>query len=1135
MPRSTAPPRLRLRDLVGLAHGWEEFAHLAAALRAGRSGTIDGVWGSSAPLAVAALASEAPAALLVVLPHPADLEFWARDLETFLGTCPETFPAWEPAHAFAIDEIQARRLALVKRLRAGQPARLLTTLPALMQPIPGPKALAALCRTLRVSQVIDPEELLHWLVSHGYTRRETVELPGEFCRRGGIVDFYSPDAEAPCRIEFFGDEIASLRHFAPETQRSLGDLVEVELAGLEGERTQDEEAAAAAPLRTSLTFSQNATLMSMLPAQSWIVLVEPEELKEQGQQFMERLADPRGLFTLEGAWSQMLKRPTVVLARIAAPTVEAACHLRVESVERLSGELKHLASELESLAERNQIIVACPTEGERLRLAEILGNRGPESTGKQPPESEAPPPPDAKAKRPRRRSQPVEPGLHHHPTLPITLELGQIHAGFRLSPPEGLGVVVVSAHELFRREHLTQRRMPVRKYETRAIDSFLDLAEGELVVHVAHGIARFRGLQTIESKGQVGEHLLLEFAEATRLYVPIDKIDLVQKYVGGGRAEPELSRLGGTAWTRRKEKVAQAVEGLATEMLDLQARRDGLPGLACGPDSEWQKEFEAAFPYQETPDQLTALGEIKGDLERARPMDRLICGDVGFGKTELAIRAAFKVVDQGRQVAVLVPTTLLAEQHHRTFSQRLAEYPFQVACLSRFRTAGETRRILQGLAEGSIDVAVGTHRLLSRDVRFRDLGLVVIDEEQRFGVEHKERLKKLRHSVDVLTMTATPIPRTLHYSLLGLRDISNLETPPRDRLAIETRIHRFDRVLIRQAILRELNREGQVYFVNNRVQNIHVLTKELEQAVPEARFVIGHGQMAEDELEEAVLRFLRREADVLVATTIIENGLDIPSANTIFINEADQYGLADLHQLRGRVGRSHHRAYCYLLIDPARQPTPQGLRRLKAVEEFTELGAGFRIAMRDLEIRGAGNILGTEQSGHIATVGYELYCQMLEGAVRRLKKQPLRTALDVNLALPVAAFLPRDYIPTARLRMEVYRRLARTRSVERLADLRAELVDRFGPVPEPTENLLKLHELRLLAARWQVASIHLEERDVILGYRNQPSLRRLAEATGGRIRLLDDVSASLRLRGASEASPAGLLELLKAVLQSGSK
>jgi transcription-repair coupling factor (superfamily II helicase) len=697
--------------------------------------------------------------------------------------------------------------------------------------------------------------------------------------------------------------------------------------------------------------------------------------------------------------------------------------------------------------------------------------------------------------------------------------------------------VVLSDHELFHRED-ARPVAPRRRLESRAIDSFLDLAEGELVVHVSHGIARYRGMQILDKNGHAEEHLILEFRDGVRVYVPASKIDIVQKYVGGARTEPELSKFGGTGWQRKKERVEEAVLDLAGDMVDLQAIREAQPGFPYPLDSEWQAEFEAAFPYQETPDQLTSLTEIKKDLERGRPMDRLICGDVGYGKTELAIRAAFKVMDNGKQVAVLVPTTVLAEQHFRTFSERLAEYPFVVESISRFRTAGEQKRILDRLAKGGIDVIIGTHRLVSADVQFKDLGLVIIDEEQRFGVEHKERLKHLRQTVDVLTMTATPIPRTLHLALLGIRNISNLETAPADRLAIETRIARFDPELIRHAILRELNREGQVFFVHNRVYNIKDIAQQIQSIVPEAHIVIGHGQMPEHELEQAMLRFVRREADILVATTIIESGLDIPNANTIFINQADNYGLADLHQLRGRVGRYKHRAYAYLLLDSERSVTPTAARRLKAIEEFTELGAGFKIALRDLEIRGAGNILGTQQSGHIAAVGYELYCQLLENAVRRLKNQPVREPLEVTVDLPWPAFLPRDYVPGQRLRIEVYRRLARLRRTERLEDFRRELRDRFGPLPEPAEWLLRLTHIRLLAARWQVPTVHLEtppERttgptDVVLGYRSPRLIQRLAARSGGRLRVVDGKSAYFRLRP-GELEPLALYECLQDLLR----
>jgi transcription-repair coupling factor (superfamily II helicase) len=563
-------------------------------------------------------------------------------------------------------------------------------------------------------------------------------------------------------------------------------------------------------------------------------------------------------------------------------------------------------------------------------------------------------------------------------------------------------------------------------------------------------------------------------------------------------------------------------------MIRLQAARAAKPGIAFPPDSHLQDEFEAAFPYTATPDQADAIVDVKSDMQRPQPMDRLLCGDVGYGKTEVAMRAAFKAVDAGRQVAVLVPTTVLAEQHYRTFRERMAEYPVDIEVLSRFRTKGQQRDILKRMEDGAVDIVIGTHRLVQKDVRLKDLGLLVIDEEQRFGVEAKELLKQLRLEVDVLTMSATPIPRTLHLSLLGIRDISNLTTPPQDRQAIATRICRFDKELIRSAIVRELNRGGQVYFVHNRVYNIRTIADTVQAIVPEARIGIGHGQMHEHDLEQAMLDFVAGRTDVLVCTTIIESGLDIPNANTIFIHMADKYGLADLHQLRGRVGRYRHRAYCYLMLEEGRTLTSTGAKRLKAIEEFSELGAGFKIAMRDLEIRGAGNILGTEQSGHISSVGYELYCQLLENAVRGLTKAPPRESVHVAVDIPVSAYFSDGYIPSSRAKIAMYRKLSNTASPAELAEVEAELRDRFGPVPAEAARLVLLRGLQLAAWSRGVTEIHLEGRFAVLTYRNRAKIEKLQKMRGSQLRIVDDQNAYFLLQN-PQATNEDLLAELEAI------
>jgi len=819
-----------------------------------------------------------------------------------------------------------------------------------------------------------------------------------------------------------------------------------------------------------------------------VVLVEPMELEEAARSYCQRLEKADDAHLPSEVLGRLIRFPSVTVSAVPAGSLETTAHLRMESVERFSGEIGKVKDELDQAGLDQDVYLICQTEAEASRLGEVF-----------------------------RETDLARRGRLH---LPV----GSLRSGFRLVPQR---VTLVSSSEVFNRTEV--RRVP-RRQLSKVIDSFVDLREGDLVVHVSHGIARYRGLKLLEKDRQVEEHLVLEFRESTKLYVPSSKIHLVQKYVGGSKARPVLAKLGGRLWSHQKQKVEEAIGDLAVEMLELQAARASRPGIAFPPDTEWQRAFDASFPYQETLDQLNAIDALKSDMQQPRPMDRLLCGDVGYGKTEVAMRAAFKSVEAGYQVGVLVPTTVLAEQHLRTFTARMAEFPFQIAALSRFSTRKEQQEIIERLADGSLDVVIGTHRLVQPDVLFQNLGLVIIDEEQRFGVEVKERLKALRHIVDVLTMTATPIPRTLHMSLLGLRDISNLETPPAERLAVETRVVRFDAELIRHAMLRELNRGGQIFFVHNRVHDIETLAKRLRQIVPEATYGIAHGQMPEHELEEVMLRFVAGKFDVLLATTIVESGLDIPNANTIFIDEADCYGLADLHQLRGRVGRYKHRAYCYLLVDVNKSLTPTAAKRLRAIEEFSTMGAGFAIAMRDLEIRGAGNILGTQQSGHIALVGYELYTDLLEQTVRRLRAMPPKTLIEVDLDLPGEAHLPRSYVPDMRLKIDLYRRLTRVTAPAEVGDLRAELIDRFGKPPAVVERLLLLAELRIAAYQWSVHAIHLENQYAVLRYSDARRIRKLVELAGGDLRVADGRSAYLPL-GQEVADADQLLLRLKSLLQ----
>ena len=1052
----------------------DDFVRVSASLEAGHSGTLGGVWGASRALVGAALACRAPGPVVIVLPHLSDVEPFAADIELFTEKSIVTFPAWQAERADRVvhDETFGLRLRTLKALSGDDPpAIVVSCIQALLQPTMPPDKILAATRRLSVGETLDTDELTQWLTAHGCHQTSAVELPGEFAVRGGIIDLFAPEAENPVRIELFGDEVESLREFDAISQRSLRTLTETSVTMLDP------------------TEAERAHFTTHTPDATWFALVELADLQEEGRFFHERASDPTSLHSVKTTLAELYQYPSVTMAGVPAGSLEETGHLGFESVERFSGDVQKVREELQGVGRGQHTVVVCPAEAEIRRLTELLSDTPMMAEGR------------------------------------LELILGRLTDGFRFV---GEKTLVLSAAELFNRHDMARGKR--RQITGRAIDSFLELKQGDLVVHLAHGIGRYRGMKLLEKEGRAEEHLEVEYDGGTRIFVPCSKIELVQKYIGGKKLKPRLAKVGGKSWVRHKQAAEKAVTDLAADMLEVQARRDARPGIRFPDDTEWQREFDDAFPYEETRDQVKAIAAIKEDMATARPMDRLLCGDVGFGKTEVSMRAVFKAIDAGYQVAVLAPTTVLAAQHLQTFSERMAEFPFVIEGLSRFISKGKQKKTLAATKEGKVDVLIGTHRLASPDVEFANLGLVIIDEEQRFGVAVKERLKALRSMVDVLTMTATPIPRTLHMALLGVRSISNLETPPADRLAVETRVTRFNEEMVRHALLRELDREGQAYFVHNRVHDIKNVAARLAQIVPEARIAIGHGQMADGELERVMTEFVQHKYDILLATTIIESGLDIPNANTMIIDDSDRYGLSDLHQLRGRVGRSGRRSYCYMLVDEDKHLSPEAARRLRAIEEFSQLGAGFAIAMRDLEIRGAGALLGTQQSGHIATVGYEMYCSLLENAVRQMQSLPPRASVDVNIDLPSEAFLSAGYVGHQRDRIDLYRRLTRAAKSEEITDFAAELVDRFGPMPAPAERLIELAQLRVAAHAWGVQSVRREDNYLVFGYTSNSAIRELVERSGGQLRIADARDAYLPIPPEND-TPNGLLGLVESLLQ----
>jgi transcription-repair coupling factor (superfamily II helicase) len=1090
----------RLGGILELAERSERYRELASRIAARERVHVADATAGARAFAWSALVGNAGRAVALIAPSEDRARRWRAELAGWLGeervlAFPERETMPFEASSPSGSAVHQRLLTLWRIANVNEPLAVVASLRALLEHTIPPDELARRGRTLHVRERLPWQQTAAWLFELGYEPVTEVSEPGTFSRRGGIIDIYPASAEQPVRVELFGDEIDTIRAFDPVTQRSQAALDEVtvlparefsldratdvadelvragwsdlahgedgpdlspyaRLVELLREGTYAPGADAFAP-----KLGASASLLDHLREPATVVFEDAVELDLAHDALEAQAEQRRSELAEQGLPVRVFPPPYVTRSRIdeaAARHGSARVGAERDAVRLGWGGAPSYAGRLEQFLREvagggtDTRIVATP---QAARLAELLADRDVVTTARE---------------------------MVEEPPAAGALVVARVPLAEGFSVPE-LGVRVFTDAEVF---GFRKPRHPERRRRRVHIGTFLsDLKPGDHVVHEDHGIARFERFLTKEVNGVVREYLELRFAGTDLVALPTERVDRVTRYVGG--TPPALSALGGREWLATKRKAKKAAEEIARELLRLYAARESTPGFAFSKDTPWQIEMENAFPYTETPDQLQAIEDTKRDMERARPMDRLIVGDVGYGKTEVALRAAFKAVMDGKQVAIVVPTTVLAQQHYETFAERLATFPVRVAMLSRFRTPAEQREVVAALGTGEIDVVVGTHRLLQKDVRFRDLGLVVIDEEHRFGVKHKEKLKQLRTEVDVLSLTATPIPRTLHMALSGVRDISVIETPPEDRQPIETVVVERSDDVLREAILRELDRGGQVYYVHNRVQGIEHEAQRLRQLAPKARYVVAHGQMHERKLERVMVEFADAEHDVLVCTTIIESGLDIPNVNTIVINRAGQLGLAQLYQLRGRVGRSAEKAYAYLLYSKQERLTEEARKRLQAVFEASELGAGFKIAMSDLEIRGAGNILGAEQHGHVAAVGFELYAQLLEEAVNEQRGAPRPAAVlpEVTVDLALSTAIPDDYVPSRQRKLETYRRIAGLATLDELAALRDELRDRYGPPPEPVRNLLYGVEVKLRALKAGAAEVRARgaELRVVLG------------------------------------------------------
>jgi transcription-repair coupling factor (superfamily II helicase) len=1097
---------------------------------------IKGFLGSSKAYLISALVQDMPdTTFMITAQTQDDAERLLQDLEAFTATGATSeveedpvvlFPQWQTflrGGAPSPKEVLADRMLCLERLVHNRRSIIVTYTCALMHRILPPEVFTESTLHFIKGEWVDLNAVLEKLIHSGYRRVEMVEIKGEFALRGGILDIYPLSYEMPVRIELFGDEIDSIRHFDTISQRStthhekemwVVPMSEIILSPRAMEQwhertTQISDEYKSPKLSSEIRlltekleeegrfdgiegylpflYPHLATLWDYLPQDAVVIMDEPYSMQLEGNKLLtqsysfyekehelDRLAaPPQEIFaSFDDIMESCKRKKTLWMIKSGHPTVSnqppassiqyPEFSLKMESFESLRGNFPMFLTEMEDWVNKGYtVVIMSDNDKQAERMRNMLSEREVDN---------------------------------------VSVSIGTINAGFS---SDDLKLALVSDDEMFGRYRHRRRKKKFK--EGIPLSSFLDLKLDDYVVHVTHGIGRYAGIKQLKIEGLPQDFLMIKYSGTDVLNVPTYQIGMVQKFIGGENVNVKLDKLGGTSWSRVKSRVKESVRQLAKELLELYATREAGKGYAFSTDQHWQSEFEATFPYQETEDQLQAIEDVKVDMEKSRPMDRLVCGDVGYGKTEVAMRAAFKAVMDSKQVAILVPTTILAQQHFNTFTRRFEKYPVKVEMLSRFRSPKEQKEVLEGVKKGTVDIIIGTHRLLSKDVLFKDLGLLVIDEEQRFGVTHKEKIKHIRKMVDVLTLSATPIPRTLHMSLIGARDLSVINTPPENRLPIETYVMQYEPEIVRDAIMHEMGRGGQVFFVHNRVESIASIAVGLKKIVPESRIAVAHGQMPEQQLENVMMDFVDYKYDILVCTTIIESGLDIPNVNTIIINRADALGLAQLYQLRGRVGRDRYKAYGYLFYPADRAITEDSQKRLAVIEEFTDLGSGFRIALRDLEIRGTGNILGPEQHGHMMAVGYDLYCKLLEEAIKELKGEEVEEEIETRISLSISAFLPDDYIPDSSQKVSIYKRIAQISSEEETSDMLKELKDRYGKPPPTVLRLLEVAEIKRLAQKlgindivssddvvkitFDITKTHIEAKKLVELVKRHPNLR----------------------------------------------